>query len=153
MKRATRFFAFLALTFIGFQPKVQAQTTKTKPANVSSASTRHFAEAYGNLPLAFEANTGQTDRQVEFLARGQGYALFLTRNAETVLVLSTSSQKKTSERPPKSPPARFKPQRESTPPSVVRMKLVNAALNSQAEGLEQLPGKANYFIGNDPEKW
>src|ERR671922_911203 len=33
---------------------------------------------YGQLPLSFEANQGQTDGQVQFLAHGQGYTLFLT---------------------------------------------------------------------------
>src|SRR5262249_7506043 len=33
---------------------------------------------YGHLPLSFEANQGQTDDQVQFLAQGQGYTLFLT---------------------------------------------------------------------------
>src|SRR5262249_30588695 len=35
-------------------------------------------ESYGKLPLSFEANQGQTDRQVKFLSRGGGYSLFLT---------------------------------------------------------------------------
>src|SRR3712207_6803178 len=34
--------------------------------------------AYGQLPLSFEANHGQTDARVDFLARGSGYTLFLT---------------------------------------------------------------------------
>jgi hypothetical protein len=33
---------------------------------------------YGQLPLSFEANQGQTDGQVQFLAHGQGYTFFLT---------------------------------------------------------------------------
>src|SRR5439155_21488545 len=33
---------------------------------------------YGQLPLTFEANQGQTDAQVDFVARGPGYGLFLT---------------------------------------------------------------------------
>jgi hypothetical protein len=33
---------------------------------------------YGNLPVAFEANQGQTDAQVRYLSRGLGYTLFLT---------------------------------------------------------------------------
>jgi hypothetical protein len=37
--------------------------------------------AYGRLPLSFELNQGQTDARVKFLARGHGYALFLTDNA------------------------------------------------------------------------
>ena len=36
------------------------------------------AESYGKLPLSFEANRGQTDAQVKFIARGSGYSLFLT---------------------------------------------------------------------------
>src|SRR2546422_6827611 len=38
-------------------------------------------------PLYFEANRGQTDRQVKFLNRGRGYSLFLTPT-EAVLALS-----------------------------------------------------------------
>jgi len=34
---------------------------------------------YGQLPLSFEANQGQTDDQVQFLAHGPGYTLFLDR--------------------------------------------------------------------------
>ena len=44
------------------------------------------AQAYGQLPLSFEANQGQTDPQVAYLARGAGYTLFLTP-AEAVLRL------------------------------------------------------------------
>ena len=49
----------------------------------ASAPARVKAD-YGKLPLSFEANQGQTDSQVKFLARGSGYALFFTAN-ETVL--------------------------------------------------------------------
>ena len=35
---------------------------------------------YGRIPLAFEKNAGQSDSQVEFLSRGDGYKLFLTRS-------------------------------------------------------------------------
>ena len=47
------------------------------------------AETFGNLPLAFEANVGQTDAQVNFLSRGAGYATFLT---PTEAVLSLASE-------------------------------------------------------------
>src|SRR6266853_76931 len=43
-------------------------------------------KAYGQLPLAFEANYGQSDREVRFIARGSGYGLFLTAN-QAVLAL------------------------------------------------------------------
>jgi hypothetical protein len=43
------------------------------------------------LPLNFEANHGQTDSQVKFLARGNGYNLFLTAT-EAVLRLRTADR-------------------------------------------------------------
>ena len=45
-----------------------------------------MVESYGKLPLSFEINKGHTDSQVKFLARGNGYSLFLTGN-EAVLAL------------------------------------------------------------------
>jgi hypothetical protein len=47
---------------------------------------------YGKLPLSFEANQGQTNAQVKFLARGQGYTLFLTPT-ETILSLKSLKPK------------------------------------------------------------
>ncbi|MBC7933438.1 MAG: hypothetical protein H7Z38_22995, partial [Rubrivivax sp.] len=42
------------------------------------AQSARLGEAYGKLPLSFEANEGQTDAKVNFISRGQGYTLFLT---------------------------------------------------------------------------
>ena len=44
------------------------------------------SEAYGRLPIRFEANVGQTDAAVKFLSRGGGHSLFLTQS-EAVLTL------------------------------------------------------------------
>src|ERR1700760_3927876 len=43
-----------------------------------TSSTAAAADAYGKLPLQFEANRGQTDERVRFIARGAGYNIFLT---------------------------------------------------------------------------
>jgi hypothetical protein len=40
-----------------------------------------------------------------------------------------------------------------TTASVLRMKLVGANAGAGVTGADELPGKVNYFIGNDPEKW
>ncbi len=54
----------------------------------TDASHQRVLNAYGRLPLAFDANQGQTDPQVKYVARGNGYSLFLTSNKA---VLSMSS--------------------------------------------------------------
>lgn len=60
-----------------------------KAAVVKSEKATHVQgdAAYGKLPLSFEANLPQTDPQVTFLSRGNGYTLFLT-STEEVLALS-----------------------------------------------------------------
>ena len=94
-----------------------------------------------SIPLFFEPNQGQTDPRVKFLARGSGYGIFLTAN-EAVLKLQPSIG---------SPRSTVGAQQ--TAPSVIRMKLDGANANATVSGAEQLPGKSNYFIGNDPSQW
>ena len=45
------------------------------PRSESCASS---SGVYGDLPMSFEENRGQTDSHVKYLARGKGYTLFLT---------------------------------------------------------------------------
>ena len=59
-------------------------------AGSSTASDRSRQLSFSNLPVAFEPNLGQTDPQVKYLARGNGYTLFLTPN-EAVLSLAGRS--------------------------------------------------------------
>jgi hypothetical protein len=42
---------------------------------------------------------------------------------------------------------------ESQPPQVVQMRLVGGNAKGRIVGLNELPGRSNYFIGNDPKKW
>ena len=51
-----------------------------------AADKLKVVDAYGKLPLNFEANLGQSDAQVKFLSRGSGYTLFLT-STDAVLFL------------------------------------------------------------------
>jgi hypothetical protein len=143
---------FFALVLIGFLPIPLVKAAKNGPADVLKTS-KHLAEGYGNLPLAFEANTGQTSNQVKYLSRGQGYTLFLTRHAEAVLVLGAAAAQRIPGTKAVPLVAAVKPRSESVPASVFRMKLVNAKGTPQVEGLDELSGKTHYFIGNDPKTW
>jgi hypothetical protein len=108
-------------------------------------------QSYGKLPLSFELNRGQTAGPVKFLARGNGYTLFLT-NQEAVLSLATSQPK----------PAARPGQSQAETRSVVllpgtrtalHMKLLGANPDANVEGTDELPGKSNYFIGNNRANW
>jgi hypothetical protein len=95
-----------------------------------AAPPRPRIENLNKLPLVFERNQGQTSSQVKFLARGQGYTLFLT-SGEAVLALHNAS--------PKS--------------GVLHVKMLGANPASDVSGMDEMPGKSNYFIGNDAKKW
>src|SRR5712692_2934662 len=55
--------------------------------SVPAAADARVSETYGKLPLHFEANQGQTHKDVRFLSRGPGYSLYLTAG-EAILVLA-----------------------------------------------------------------
>jgi hypothetical protein len=123
-------------------------------APLSAAQKQNLTSAYGTLPLAFEANQGQTAPEVRYLAHGQSYQLFLT-NQEAVLSLRQSSAASTkSARGAATVAARMhhKPN-ASVKTSVLRMHFDDANPAAEIAGTKQLPGKTNYFIGNDPKKW
>ena len=46
---------------------------------------------FGQLPLSFEPNQGQTDPRVKFLARGAGYGVFLTSDQAVLTCLLYTS--------------------------------------------------------------
>jgi hypothetical protein len=77
--------------------------------------------AFGKLPLSFEANRGQLDARVRFMARGPGYSLFLT-STEAVLDLRARSGG-----------------------GVVRMSLAGANRSPAIAGIDPLPGRSNYY--------
>jgi RHS repeat-associated protein/uncharacterized repeat protein (TIGR01451 family) len=141
-------------------PKAALLTKKTAPITApptaAEAAKPRIIQNYGNLPLTFEANQGQTDAQVKFLSRGSGYTLFLT-STEAVLALSSPGESETGQQAHTKPSVRLPHTRlaESRPTrqTLLRMKLVGANSHAHVKGLEEQPDKSNYFIGNDPTKW
>jgi hypothetical protein len=111
-----------------------------------------WTEAYGKLPMGFEQNLGQTDPQVRFLSRGSGYELFLTPQEA---VLSLRYSKPMGRSPLERLAYRRAPRKtEGTEKvSVLRMHLEGANPTPEVVGLNRLPGRTDYYIGNDPKKW
>lgn len=114
---------------------------------------RQISASYARLPLSFEPSQEQTSGGGKFWSRGAGYHLFLTAT-EAVLTLNQGQRKEATEptsEATKSLHSSAAPRARAA--SLVRMKLVNANPLAQATGRVELPGKSNYFIGNNPAKW
>jgi len=94
-------------------------------------------DRYGTLPLAFEANLGQTDSNVDFLARGHGYTLFLTRGGGATLSLMDKPVAGSS----------------GSRGAVLRLEFVKSVGTSQGVGQQPLPGTVNYLTSSDRREW
>jgi len=106
----------------------------------TAVSTVALMETYGQLPLSFEENRGQTDAQVKFLARGLGYTLFLTAT-EAVLALRHPDA------------ARTQSHQTRAAGRALRMQFLHATTSAHIAGYAALPGKSHYLLGNDPQQW
>ena len=125
-------FASTCLPAGASAPKAASSIAAARSATVSRA-TPLAHEAYGKLPLSFEANRGQADESVNFLARGPGYTLALSPT-EAVFGLRKAGLS----------------DQQST---VLRMNLVGANREATVVGVDELEGKVNYLLGNDPARW
>lgn len=107
------------------QQTAHAQAQSVPAPQTASQAAARAQSAYGQLPLGFEANQGQSAAPVKFLARGAGYRFFLT-DAEAVLRL---------------------------PEATLRMQLRGANPQAHPQATAPLPGLSNYFTGRDARTW
>jgi hypothetical protein len=131
--------------------RLPAAVRQTTPAT-AKLTVDHV---YGKLPLGFERNDGQTDAQVKFISRGDGYTLFLTP-AEAVLALHEARRQVSaaSRAPAKtSVTSHANGAGETGEAAALRVRLLGANPNPQITGEGDLAGTANYFIGKDPKQW
>jgi hypothetical protein len=110
--------------------------------------------SYNRLPLSFEVNTGQVGPQARYLARGQGFTLFLTQR-DAILQLRKSAP---GDQAAELTSSGFKNGRVGIAPSsatadVVTLKLLGASHDAKITASGRLPGTTSYFLGNDPQKW
>ena len=103
-------------------------------APVHSNPIRRLGElraSFSALPLSFELNQGQTNETVQFLARADGYLLFLTRTEAVIVLDNPAAHVKDKE-------VRDEPlwaENAARPlKSIVRMKLVGANPARRSKG-------------------
>ncbi len=121
------------------------------PRSIRSAggAVKPSASDYKTLPVYFEQNRGQTDPRVQFLSRGPGYTVFLTGHS-TVLALRKIAAAPATR---KAKAGERGTQDVKVTTASVWMNLLGARSDAQVEGIDPLPGRVNYFIGNDSTKW
>src|SRR5262245_16240859 len=86
-----------------------------------------LSKTTGKLPLCFVENQGQAHKSVRFVSQLDGYSLFLNP-AEVVLDGGDVDAQ-------------------------LRMKLAGGNQQAKTIGIEKLPGKFNYFVGNNSKEW
>ncbi|MGA7929148.1 MAG: SBBP repeat-containing protein [Candidatus Sulfotelmatobacter sp.] len=134
-----------------------AASRPPQPGTATPAARGRIQASYAALPLAFEQNQGQTDAQVKYMARGNGYTLFLTTKDAVFSLRSPSAESKTAtvrrgtELHAKNSPRQRNTRKNSI--AVVHMQLVGGNSLAKVSASGQLPGKSNYFLGNDPSQW
>jgi hypothetical protein len=134
---------------IAFRSSNGASASTAPPANRAGQPP---AADHSDLPIRFEENQGQTAREVRFVSHGSGYELFLTPQ-EAVVALH---QTRRLDLAPNHRVQYFRAKHEARKAgrtTVLRMRLANANPAPTMAGAQPLPGRLDYFLGNDPAKW
>jgi hypothetical protein len=103
--------------------------------------------AYGDFPLSFERNQGQTDPAVKFLARNGRQTLFLSAQEAVWRFDKPPVQR---ENGPQHDP--FRRRTAALGSSVLRMQFDGADPNPRVEGLDETAGTSNYLDLADQAK-
>jgi VCBS repeat-containing protein len=104
----------------------QAETDTAVAGTVAASAEVELAVAA--TPLAFERNAGQTDAQVDFLARGSGYVVWLA-DGDAVIALDGGDTG-----------------------HVLRLDVLGGNPDAAASGEGLLDGTSNYFVGGQ-DQW
>jgi hypothetical protein len=102
-----------------------------RPADARSLAGRKA------LPVAFEANVGQADPAVRFMARGRSHVAFLTDDGAVLAWTGPAPGEPAGERAARA----------------ARLTLAGARPGLRAEGERALPGRVNHLVGSDPRAW
>lgn len=89
-------------------------------------------EKFSWLPLGFEQNVGQAEKDARFVCHAPGYTISFLHGELSLALAGKGNQQK---------------------PEVVRVSLIGSNENVEPQGIDTLPGLIHYYVGNDPTKW
>ena len=145
--------AFAGVTHLRHQRAQASPLVATSAPAPRAQQSSRVRSNFGALPLAFEANQGQTDPQVKYMARGSGYTVFLTPN-DAVFALHSSTPGSESTAHTANVVDRFHAHlAQKQINASISMKLAGGNPQPQIAAQNELPGHSNYFIGRDPSQW
>jgi uncharacterized repeat protein (TIGR01451 family) len=145
------------------KPALPALLAQAPP--VDDATKSKMRDALARVPMSFEVNRGQTAKQVQFLSRGSGYTLFLTRDAAVMaLPVPATKPPQVKQQPSSSTPyplphvastqpASSQHQRALRNEAVLNMRIVGANPQADITGVGKQLAQTNYYIGNIPSQW
>jgi hypothetical protein len=108
---------------------VGAAAPVSQPAT-PQMSEQQALDTYKKLPLSFIPNEGQTDKAVRYYAQGAGYGFFFTHKGA---MLSFAEGKGRGH--------------------ALALDFLGADSHATLTARDQLAGKVNYLVGDDPAKW
>ncbi len=142
----TAFFVLL-----GGATNAQAPSRSKAPSRKTSGKLSPHS-SLGGVALHFEENRGQTGSQVQYMARGAGYTVFLTPQ-EAIFALRSGHSGSPASAKRKAAGFVRAGRDESEKISVLRMKLAGGNASPVALPSDKLPGVVNYLVGRDSRKW
>lgn len=122
----------LIIPAVGWALQIEGSEQNAVNAHLTN-STQIQNMVSAKHPLSFVANSGQTDPKVRYYVRGEDYEMFFTGHE---VVFSAFGQLD-----------------QNLMASVVHLSFPGASPHAEVEGLEKLPGVANFLTGNDPTNW
>lgn len=109
---------------------------KVPQGKVADSKDHSLESLYGKIPMSFEANRGQLDPKVKYLARGAGYSLQVS-SEELAISLNKGDNKSNS----------------ASGRDKVSMKLDGSNRSRRLRPRDKMATRTNYFVGREKSKW
>jgi hypothetical protein len=116
-------------------PRAAAIAAPNEPTiSLTTAQRARVKSQYGRMPLQFEENNGQAPAPIRFLSTHGAYEVAVTPRQLVVNLKGHGANGKRTD-------------------GLISMRLLGANPQPAVTGEQELRGKVNYFLGNDPKKW